>query len=138
MVHEVKEYIMAKIVSSSEIEIAGKLINFPCSIMRDPDGNPFIVETNGMTIVAFYPKTQSEAKSLGGVDMERNIWAFDETGELIWMVAAPTLRPYDSNPYTSVFSRNGKVFGGNMCGYDFEIDLASGGVTLPKNPGRPW
>jgi hypothetical protein len=138
MVHEDKEHMMAKIVSSSEIEIAGKLIKFPCSIMRDPDGNPFIVEINGRTLVVFYPRTQNEAKSLADVDMERNIWAFDEAGELIWKVAAPTLRPNDSNPYTSVFLRSGKVFGGNMSGYDFEIDIADGTVNLPKNPGRPW
>jgi hypothetical protein len=129
---------MPKVLSSREIEVGGKLIQFPCSIMRDPDGNPFIVEIDSMTIVNFYPRTQSEAKSLSGVDMERNIWAYDAAGNLVWMVSPPTIRPYGSNPYTSVFKKDGKVFGYNWCGYDFEINLSDGSVTLPPNPGRPW
>ena len=129
---------MFKLIRSSEIEICGKSIKFPCSIMRDPDGKPFIVTIDGLTLVNFYPKTQSESKALGGLDMETNIWAFDSQGNLVWKVSPPTIRPYSQNPYTSVFEKDGKVFGGNWCGYDFEINVADGTVLPPKNPGRPW
>ncbi len=106
--------------------------------MKDPDGNPFIIQKDDLIIVNFYPKTSQESKGLKSVDMERNIWAYDLQGNLIWKVSPPTIRPYKSNPYTSVFEKNGKVYGGNWCGYDFEINLKDGSVTPPDKPGRPW
>ena len=39
-----------------------------------------------------------------------------------------------SGPYTSVFEKDGKIFGGNWCGYDFEINLIDGSVTPPATP----
>lgn len=125
-------------ISQNEIEINGNLVKLPCSIMKDPNGKPFIVELNGIIIVNFYPRTVEEGRGLSGIDMERNIWAFDSKGKLVWKVDPPTIRTDRTNPYTSVFERNGKIFGGNWCGYDFEIDLESGAVKPPKNPGRPW
>jgi hypothetical protein len=59
-------------------------------------------------------------------------------GNLVWKVSPPTIRPYPQNPYISVFERDGKVFGYNWCGHDFEISLADGTVSLAENPGRPW
>jgi hypothetical protein len=101
--------------------------------LRDCSIQQSIVQNGGLTIVNFYPYTETEAKSFGNVDKERNIWAFDSQGNLVWMVNPPTIRPYASNPYTSVFIKDGKVFGGNWCGYDFEINITDGTVTLPKN-----
>ena len=129
---------MYKITSTDSIDISGQSIKFPCSIMKDPDGNPFIIQRDDLIIVNFYPKTSQESKGLKLVDMERNIWAFDLSGKLIWKVQPPTIRTDTKNPYTSVFEKNGKVYGGNWCGYDFEINLKDGSVTPPDKPGRPW
>jgi hypothetical protein len=129
---------MVKIVANNTIEIGGKKIVLPCSIAGYHRNNPSVVVKDGLIIVNFYPYTEVEDKALGGIDMERNIWAYDSIGNLVWKVFPPIIRPNNSNPYTSVFERDGKVFGGNWCGYDFEINLNDGTVTLPQNPGRPW
>jgi hypothetical protein len=103
--------------------------------MKDPDGNPFIVDLGHLVIVNYYgPGMESMPDS----DLERNISAFDNQGNEVWKVSPPTVRPQKTNPYTSVFVKDGKVFGGNWCGYDFEINVADGTVTLSKNSGRPW
>ncbi len=129
---------MYRLISQNEIEISGKRIKFPCSIMKDPDGKPFIVEQGALIIVNFYPKTQQESQGLSVVDMESNIWAFDSQGSIAWKVSPPTIKTDSSNPYTSVFEKDGKIFGGTWCGYDFEINTADGTVTPPKTPRRPW
>ena len=129
---------MFKIISNDSIEIAGKRIVFPCSISGYHRNNPNIVEKDGLIIVNFYPYTESEDRSLGSVDMERNIWAFDPQGNIVWKVSPPTIKTDSSNPYTSVFEKDGRIFAGNWCGYDFEINTVDGAVALPKNPGRPW
>jgi hypothetical protein len=129
---------MFKITSNQSIEIGGRSIVLPCSISGYHRKNPSVVVKDGLTIINFYPYTESEDKGLGNVNMETNIWAFDSKGNLAWKVSPPSIRTDSTNPYTSVFEKDGKIFGGNWCGYDFEINIVDGTVTLPKNPGRPW
>ena len=129
---------MVTIQEKDTININGKTIKLPCSISGYHRNNPSLIETKTLVIVNFYPYMESEVLSFGNVDRERNIWAYDLQGNLIWKVSPPTIRPYKSNPYTSVFEKNGKVYGGNWCGYDFEINLKDGSVTPPDKPGRPW
>jgi hypothetical protein len=129
---------MYRILSNSSIELGGKTIVFPCSISGFVHNQPRIAEMAGLTIVNFYPNYEAEVGKVTDMELETNIWAFDSEGNLVWKVSPPTVRPYACNPYTSVFEKDGKVYGGNWCGYDFEINLSDGSVTLPPNPGRPW
>lgn len=126
---------MLHLVAPNIIEINGKKIRLPCNIMKDPDGNPFILDLGNLILVNYYG---SGMENMTDDEMERNISAFDVRGNEVWRIHPPTVRPQKINPYTSVFQKNGKVYGGNWCGYDFEINLADGSVKLPKNSGRPW
>lgn len=128
---------MFKVISNNEIEINQKQIILPCSISGYHDGNPFILERDGLVIVNFYPYTKDEDKSLASVDMDSNVWAFDKRGDLKWKIHPSPIKTYSSNPYTSVFEKDGKIYGGNWCGYDFEININDG--TVKSNvKGRPW
>ena len=126
---------MYRLDSPRVIEINGKKITLPCNVMNDPDGKPFILDLGNIIIVNYYG---SGMESMSDGELEQNISAFDSAGNEIWKISPPTVRPHKSNPYTSVFLKDGKVFGGNWCGYDFEINITDGTVTLPKNQGRPW
>ena len=128
---------MFKVISNNEIEINQKQILLPCSISGYHDGNPFVLERNGLVVVNFYPYTKDEDKTLSGIDMDRNIWAYSRDGKLQWKIQPSPMKPYSSNPYTSLFEKDGKVFGGNWCGYDLEINTKDGSVKSNVK-GRPW
>ena len=123
-----------RILDSKTLSIGGKKVIFPCSISTDPDTNPFIVERDDLIIVNFYPWDEEEDKKLQvlektwGLDMERNIWALSQEGELIWVVEPPTYRIYNHNPYTSLFLEDDHIVGGNFSGVDYIIDTSNGDV----------
>ena len=129
-----------KIISDNSIEINGKIIKFPCSILRDHQNQPMVLQHEDRVMVVFYPRDMEESKRLNDtrICMDRNIGAFDLQGNFVWVVAPPIITPYPRNPYTSLYLVEGKVRAANWCGYDFEIDTQNGTVQWAEDQGRPW
>ncbi len=133
---------MFEIVDLDSIKIDNKIIKLPCSIGGYSSGKPRVFEYQGLIIVNFYPQSLEESyrnKELG-VDTARNIWAFDQKGNMLWQVASlGTKFPKLHTTYTYVSIKDGKLIGGNWAGYDVEINPKDGSIKLyPENPGRSW
>ena len=133
---------MYVLINKSEIEINGTRIKFPCSIEVFTNGIPSIVETNELVIVNFRPYDEEEWKKVHelGTDMNRNIWAFNQAGDLVWQVAP--CRPQAVGPfaYDGVFFQDGRLLCGNAgtC-RDYELNPVDGSVKpYPDHPVRPW
>jgi len=114
------------------LEIGGKEIIFPCSIKTNADRNtPYIVEVNNLIIVNFYPWDSLERENANklGVDLNRNIWAFNQKGELVWKIH-PADNPKGVVPetYDSVTLKNGKVVAGNQNERNYYVDTVNGNV----------
>lgn len=126
---------MHKLINSKTILIGEKEIVFPCSIScyrgkTEKENRYYILEVNNLIIVNFYPYTKEEDQELisEDINMERNIWAFDLNGNLVWKISEPTGKVYNQNPYTSVYLRDGKVLAGNWSGADYIVDITNGNV----------
>lgn len=131
-----------KMLSNSEILIADKVITFPCSIQstqtKGEERKYFIVEFSNLIIVNFYPFTKEEDDKLNKecIDMERNIWAFNQDGVIVWKIqAAPRIG--SNNTYTGLGIEDGKLKAYNWNGCYYFINPQDGSVTIEKG-GRPW
>ena len=133
---------MYTIVSNFEIKIAEKIISFPCRIKKNTDGVPAIIEINNLVIVVFKPYEKSEWDQVKsrGTDMNRNIWAFNQAGDLVWQVA-PCMPGHEGLfVYDGVFFKDGRLLCGNAgMGRDYELNPVDGSVKrYPDHPVRSW
>lgn len=142
---------MFSILDEKTLEIGKKLIKFPCSFMTDLSNKPLVFKYEGLVIVNFYPATSGEVKNIprDKVDMNRNIWAFDQDGNLVWQVQSFkswVLEKYNSHynrsaPFSSVYIEDDKLLGYNMgAGSSILIDPKNGKLLryYPHESPRPW
>lgn len=134
---------MFKLISDNTIEISGNRINLPASIMRFNSINPeecrpYIVEFDHLVMMVLMPKTDEEKNNVtnGILDLDRNIWAFNQEGELVWKIhAAPKIG--SNNVYTGIGVEDGILKAYNWNGCYYFINPQDGSVTMEKG-GRPW
>ena len=136
-----------KLLELDTIQIADKIIKLPCSIVRrrlpENKTEPIVIEYQGLIIVGFYPWGTEEGQKIfelekqGLLNMKRNIWAFDQKGDLVWQVA-PAEQGEANNCWSGChINDEGQLQGGTICGVDFILDPATGNI-LSVVPGRPW
>ena len=125
-----------------QIIISSRTINLPCTIHRFTSGAPSIVETENLIIVNFLPygKVERDRVDALGIDMNRNIWAFNQAGDLVWQVA-PCMPGHEGLfVYDGVFFKDGRLLCGNAgtC-RDYELNPVDGSVKrYPDHPVRSW
>lgn len=128
---------MYKIINEKTLLIGTKQFIFPCSISGIRRNHPSIVEIDKLIVVNFYPFTEEEDEALKDIDMERNIWAFNSDGDLVWTIAYPSAKIEGHNPYTSVYIKNGRLIAGNWAGIDYLVNTKNGSVDVISGK-RPW
>ena len=133
---------MYKLHNDNEIEINGKRTVFPSSIGTNTFKTPYALEINDLIIVLFRPFNQAEWDQVDalGTDMNRNIWAFNQAGDLVWQVA-PCMPGHEGLfVYDGVFFQDGRLLCGNAgMGRDYELNPVDGSVKrYPDHPVRSW
>ena len=133
---------MYTIYNNNTIEIGGKKIIFPSVINKNCDGIPYIIEINDLIIVNFHPYGKAEWDHVDalGTDMNRNIWAFNQSGDLVWQVAPCSPGVVGPRAYDGVFFKDGRLLCGNsVTCRDYELNPVDGSVKrYPDHPVRPW
>ncbi len=132
------------------VEIGGKELLLPCRISYCADNkNPFIVEINDLVIINFFPwgKEEREEAQRQGINLKRNIWAFNQNGEKVWEIME---QPNLKSSYSSILIKddsksenfksnipNGTILVGSTFGVYYILDVTNGHVSLI--PGqRTW
>ncbi|MFI5391792.1 MAG: hypothetical protein ACHQYQ_10555 [Bacteriovoracales bacterium] len=142
-----------KIARPYGIKIGEKNILFPCSIGTGSDRKtPRILEVQDLIIVNFSSFTLEESQEMKrlGVDMSRNIWAFDLQGNKVWEISPAAKIGERSYSYNSLWIKeknktgdiwsnikDGTVIVGTSFGADYILDVSNGHVELIKGQ-RAW
>ena len=78
------------------------------------------------------------ALSVGDKSLNRNVYAFDKIGKLIWQIEeSPHGGAGRSKPYMAIKNENGNLYADNWIGVNYVVDLGNGKVKTHES-GRPW
>lgn len=58
----------------------------------------------------------------------QNVWAFEPDGSLLWKIETAEAANNESDPYTSISTKEGRLWSHNWNGYTYEIDLETGRI----------
>jgi len=75
----------------------------------------------------------------GDESLDRNIYAFNESGEQIWQIEPAPIRQ-SPNPYMSLRTEEGKIIAETWTGVELSINLSDGSVMVSTHNirQRPW
>lgn len=68
----------------------------------------------------------------------RNIYAFDADGNLMWQIQEIFTEHNYAKPYLTITVKDGKLFTYNWIGMDYLVDLKDGSIHSFGPPRRPW
>ncbi len=68
----------------------------------------------------------------------RNVYAFDIHGDLIWQIQEIFTERNYAKPYLTLTVKDGKLYTYNWIGMDYLVDLKDGSIHFFGPPRRPW
>jgi len=115
----------------TNIRIGGREINFPAQIEQK-------IELHGLYIVRIYP-TDDELDVYPQEKLNRNVYAYNETGGLVWQIDEVPHGDKDSaKAYMNIWVEKGDLIASNWVGLDYRVNLKNGSVDSYRKNVRPW
>lgn len=105
----------------TEVNYSGRQLQLDDQTVELPDPAKEHLEIDILIVV----RMDTLAKS----GYPQNVWAFDQDGELRWKIDAADPSSGKSEPYTSISTRDGRLWAYNWDGYTYEIDLETGAIV---------
>lgn len=70
--------------------------------------------------------------------LNRNVYAFDANGEMVWQIAEIPGAMNQCCPYGTITVKDGNLYTYNLTGMDYLVDLKDGSIHFFGPARRPW
>ncbi len=112
------------------LDVPGIRVELPAPIRQK-------IELQGIVIIRVYP-SDDELDDYPQEKLNRNVYAYKVTGELLWEIQEAPHGAERDKPYMNIWLDGDKLIAGNWIGTEYFVDLSSGEVKQTKFGVRPW